>query len=225
MNNFSIIIPAHNEEKTISKVVKEACKTKAEEIIVVDDASRDNTSQIVLNLQKNDKRIILIRNKFNKGPGGSRKIGLLKSTKDIVIFFDADIKNVNKKMFEKLVTPIIKNKADLVMASFENFGRVTEFFAKPLLKYFFPKLSKLKQPLSGLFAVKRNFIFPNLFGRGHRIMADVLLPAYFSGARITEVNLGRIIHKKRNNDEKSEQAFNECQAFFDFLINFNIIKF
>ncbi|MEM4188631.1 MAG: glycosyltransferase family 2 protein, partial [Candidatus Hadarchaeum sp.] len=126
MNNFSIIIPAYNEEKTIGKVVKEACQTKADEIIVVDDASRDNTSQIVLNLQKTDKRIILVRNKLNKGPGGSRKIGLLKSTKDIVLFFDADIKNVNKIMFEKLVFPIIRNKADLVMAAFDNFGRITE---------------------------------------------------------------------------------------------------
>ncbi|MCS7201105.1 MAG: glycosyltransferase family 2 protein [Patescibacteria group bacterium] len=218
---ISIIIPAYNEEKTIGKVIKEACKTQASEIIIVDDGSSDRTAEIVTNFRDRDKRVKLFRNRFNLGPGLARKRGLLKSKGELIIFFDADIKNVEARMFESLVNPLVKNKADLVMASFENFGRVTEFFAKPLLKYFFPELAWLKQPLSGLFAIKRKFIFPELIGKGHRIMGDFLLPAYFKGARITEVDIGEIKHKKRNNQEKSQQAFNECEGFFDFLIKNN----
>ena len=42
------------------------------EIIFVDDFSLDNTTQIISRLQKKDKRIILLRNKQNKGPFYSR---------------------------------------------------------------------------------------------------------------------------------------------------------
>lgn len=221
---FSIIIPAYNEDKTIGKVLKEASKTTAKEIIVVNDGSTDNTFKIVNSFCKRDKRIKHILIKINKGPGFARKVGVLESTQPLLVFFDADIKNVKKEMFEKLIDPIIKNEADLVIADFDNFGRITEFFARPLLRYFFPKLAKLKQPLSGIFAIRRKFIFPEIMGDDYRIMDDILLPAYFKRARITEVYIGEIKHKKRNDDEKTKQAFSECQAFFDFFIKKRFIK-
>jgi len=60
------------------------------EIIFVDDFSTDNTINLVKSFQKNDNRIILIKNKKNKGTLISRILGVFKSKGDYIIIPDAD---------------------------------------------------------------------------------------------------------------------------------------
>ena len=60
------------------------------EIILVDDFSKDNTVEIIKNLQKFDERIILIKNNENKGTLISRNEGVLKSKGEYLIFPDPD---------------------------------------------------------------------------------------------------------------------------------------
>ena len=45
--DFSIVLPAYNEEETITKTLAAACATYAREIIVVDDGSSDQTGALV----------------------------------------------------------------------------------------------------------------------------------------------------------------------------------
>lgn len=60
------------------------------EIIFIDDCSSDNTSQIILELQKKDQRIILLKNKKNKGPFYSRNKGAIFSRGEYIQFVDSD---------------------------------------------------------------------------------------------------------------------------------------
>ena len=60
------------------------------EIIIIDDASIDNSSKIINCLMKNDKRIIYIRNKINKGAFYSRNEGILFSKGEYVLVIDPD---------------------------------------------------------------------------------------------------------------------------------------
>jgi len=82
----SLIIPAYNEEKIIEQVITKVKQVTAiSEILVVDDGSRDNTAQIVSNLD-----VKLIRHPYNKGNGAAIKTGLRAASGDIVLFMDAD---------------------------------------------------------------------------------------------------------------------------------------
>lgn len=72
-----IFIPAYNCEKEIAHVLDEipAGIWKTSTILVVDDCSRDRTSAVVLKYKKEKKKnLVLIRNKKNRGYGGTQKV-------------------------------------------------------------------------------------------------------------------------------------------------------
>jgi glycosyltransferase involved in cell wall biosynthesis len=86
-NDVFVIIPAHNEQKHISSVIKRV-KRRAKNIIVVDDGSRDKT----YNLAKREGSIVL-RHIVNLGKGAALKTGCeyaLKKGAKKLIFIDAD---------------------------------------------------------------------------------------------------------------------------------------
>ncbi len=88
---LSIIIPVYNEENRILNTLRNVesyfkSKNYDYEIIVVNDGSKDKTSEIVSNF----KDIILIDNKENKGKGFVVRQGLLKAKGDYRLFTDAD---------------------------------------------------------------------------------------------------------------------------------------
>lgn len=60
------------------------------EIILIDDCSEDKSVELIKKYQKNDPRIVLVKNKKNYGTFKSRNIGVLKSTGKFVIFTDPD---------------------------------------------------------------------------------------------------------------------------------------
>ena len=60
------------------------------EIIFIDDYSGDNSALIIEKNKKDDERIILLRNKKNKGTLISRNIGALKAKGEFLIFPDPD---------------------------------------------------------------------------------------------------------------------------------------
>lgn len=92
--NFSIIIPAYNEQNTILTTLNELKKylwsnfANHYEIIVVNDGSNDKTAEILSNI--NDNEIKVINHPYNKGYGASVKTAASKATKDWLITFDAD---------------------------------------------------------------------------------------------------------------------------------------
>ena len=66
----SIVVPAHNEQKLIQKVLKEIPHW-VDYIFVIDDFSKDSTSDKVKERSETDSRIVLIRHEKNKGVGGA----------------------------------------------------------------------------------------------------------------------------------------------------------
>ena len=76
---ISVIIPCYNEETTILKIlelVRNALNDNENEIILVDDASTDNTSQIIKDLSLNEDTIVVISHELNLGKGACTTFGL-----------------------------------------------------------------------------------------------------------------------------------------------------
>lgn len=221
---ISLIVPVFNEAKTLARVLGVATASQIDEILVIDDGSTDTSFKVAGSFSNSDSRIRVIRNRKNLGAGATRSRGIRQSTGGVIVFTDSDIQNPSVAMIKKMYEPIIKNEADFSIASFNNIGRVTELMAKPLLSVCFPELSLLNQPISGQFASKRKFLFPERIEKGNA-MLGIVLDAYLSGARMTEVDIGLIRHSKRSIEIKKKQAIAECQACIKRFLESNSLKF
>src|SRR3989344_6321778 len=83
-----IIIPAFNEEKAISKVILDLKSNKYNNILVVDDGSKDKTAEIA---KKHNVKVI--RHFINRGQGAALQTGTeyaLENGAEIIVHFDAD---------------------------------------------------------------------------------------------------------------------------------------
>ncbi|MDR2794509.1 MAG: glycosyltransferase [Holosporaceae bacterium] len=90
---MSVVIPAYNAENTIWHCIRtlNAALCQIEhDIIVVDDASTDNTAAVVQKLAGIYGNVSLIRQKKNQGPGPARNCGLKNASGEFVWFVDAD---------------------------------------------------------------------------------------------------------------------------------------
>ncbi len=93
---YSIVIPAYNEgarlgaslEKVLAYVHAQGWDA---EIIVVNDGSRDNTAEIVMNAMAKDSIVKLLENPGNRGKGYSVRNGVLHAQGRIILFTDADL--------------------------------------------------------------------------------------------------------------------------------------
>ncbi len=107
-----VIIPAHNEEKTIKKVIQ-GIKQYIRNVIVVDDGSEDNTARL-----SEDERVMVIRHIINKGVGGAQKTAYRLAFEegfDYIIQIDADGQHDPK--YIPLLLEKIKENYDMVIGS------------------------------------------------------------------------------------------------------------
>ena len=93
--HLSVVIPAYNEEKRLSKTLEEIDKYLSNqkydyEIVVVNDGSKDKTAEVVKNKILNIKNLRLIDNKENHGKGYVVRQGMLSAKGDYRLFTDAD---------------------------------------------------------------------------------------------------------------------------------------
>lgn len=88
----SVIMPAYNAAGYIAESIRSVQQQSFEdwELLVIDDASKDGTSEIVEALRAEDSRIKLHVLPTNQGAGFSRNIGIKAATGDYISFLDAD---------------------------------------------------------------------------------------------------------------------------------------
>ena len=115
--SLAVVIPAYNEASTIAKVVQTVlAQSLVQEVIVVDDASRDETWDIIRTLAQNEPRIKPFQHTINQGKGAALRTGFSKATAPLVIIQDADLE-YDPSDFNTLAKPILENKADVVFGS------------------------------------------------------------------------------------------------------------
>lgn len=121
---IAIYIPAYNASHTVPLVLDRIpleIKEKVSEIIVVDNASKDNTYLTVVGYkhEKNMHNLKIIRNRENKGYGGSQKLAYqycLEKGYDVVAMLHGDAQYA-PECLPNLIGPVEKGEADLVFGS------------------------------------------------------------------------------------------------------------
>ena len=113
---LSVVMPVYNERETIENMIARvlAVPSIRIELIVVDDGSKDGTSEILRELQ-NRYRFKLLQ-KPNGGKGSALRLGFKEVTGDLVVIQDADTE-YSPEEFPELIELICQGRADVVYGS------------------------------------------------------------------------------------------------------------
>ncbi len=109
-----IVIPAWNEEKTISKVIQDLKDNNFNNIVVVDDGSKDNTTKIA-----KEQGVTVLNHIINRGQGAAIQTGTehaLKQGAEIIIHFDAD-GQFKAEEIQKMIKPVAEEDYDIALGS------------------------------------------------------------------------------------------------------------
>jgi len=189
----AIIIPAYNEEKTLKNVILGVRKYHPHNIIIVcSPKSKDRTFQIAKEFADN----VLIDP--GKGKGAALKFAIKAIKAENLVFFDADGSHEPADI-PKLIEPLVKNRADMVVASrlrggsdefhgsFINFSKVTiTHFIQLLINYRWGV--DLTDSENGFRAIKRNIAKRlRLKANDFDIEQEMVLKCLKKGFRIVEI--------------------------------------
>lgn len=120
MKKISIIVPMYNASKTFNRCIGSILKQtyKNFELILVNDASTDNTLELAYNCANYDERVIVIDNPHG-GVSKTRNKGISVATGDYIQFVDAD-DDIEPNMLEVLIKAAEENDADIVSCAFNH---------------------------------------------------------------------------------------------------------
>ena len=111
---LSIVLPTYNSERYLERTFD--CLLgqtyRAIEVVVVDDASTDQTVSLIKCYQKQDSRIKLVALNKNQGPGHARNAGVVNATGKYVSFFDHDDLQ-DKDRYENMISYMRRDKSEV----------------------------------------------------------------------------------------------------------------
>ena len=123
-NQVDIIIPVYNSQKFINKTIKSVFRQtyKKWKIIIIDDASTDNTIKLVEKIRKKYKerrKIVILKNNINSGQAFSRNRGLKYSKSKFVTFLDSD-DFWDKNKLKKQINFMLKYNYDFTYCDYKS---------------------------------------------------------------------------------------------------------
>jgi glucosyl-3-phosphoglycerate synthase len=244
---ISLCLPTLNEEKTIAKeiiIMNSELMTRyplLDEIVVVDSGSTDQTRRIAREYGADVYLATDILPDLEpfKGKGENLWKALYITKGDIIIYLDADIKNIHHRFAYGLLGPLLlKDNIKFVKAFYDRpisigkkkmrptgGGRVTELVIRPLFSLFFPELTQLIQPLSGEYAGFREVFETIPFPIGYGVETSMNLDIYEKWGLdvMAQVDLDRRIHRNQDTKALGRMSFVILKTFINRKMRLGLI--
>ena len=244
---ISLCLPTLNEENTIGKEVvlfKSELMSRyplLDEIAVVDSGSDDRTREVAASFGADVylANEILPELETKKGKGENLWKAIYQLKGDIIVYVDADIKNIHPRFAYGLIAPLIyRPEVQYVKAFYDRplavsnevrpsgGGRVTEILIRPLFSLFFPELTAIIQPLSGEYAVRRNVLEEIPFPIGYGVETSHLIDVYskYGLDAFAQTDLDQRVHRNQTTRALGRMAFGLLQTFINRAKSLGIVK-
>jgi glucosyl-3-phosphoglycerate synthase len=236
---ISLCLPTLNEEKTIAKeiiIMKSELMMRyplLDELVVIDSGSTDHTVEIARSYGADvyDANEILPHLEKFKGKGENLWKALYITRGDIIVYIDADIKNIHHRFAFGLIGPLLLHDHIKYSKAFYDRpisigknkirptggGRVTELVIRPLFSLFFPDLTQIIQPLSGEYAGYREILDKIPFPIGYGVETSMILDIYEKWGLdvIAQVDLDRRIHRNQDTKALGRMSFAILKTFIN----------
>ena len=234
--SISLCIPALNEELTIGKeivIFRSELMDRyplLDEIAVLDSGSEDATREVAHDFGADVylAEDILPHLPCHRGKGENLWKAIYQLRGDIIVYIDADIRNIHPRFAYGLLGPLLaRPEIGYVKAFYERplamskgirptgGGRVTEILVRPLFSLFFPELATVIQPLSGEYAARRDVLERLPFPIGYGVETSHLIDVYHQRGldSIAQTDLDRRVHDNQDTQALGKMAFRILQAF------------
>lgn len=236
---ISVCIPTLNEEQTIGKVIVILRGELMErhqlidELVVIDSGSTDRTIDFAKKYGADTYLAseILPHLDDRRGKGENLWKAIYQLNGDIIVYIDADIKNIHPRFVYGLVGPLIEQPQIKYVKAFydrpfaispgvirkSGGGRVTEILIRPLFSLFFPELTAIVQPLSGEYAVRREVLQKLYFPIGYGVETSHLIDVYSTWGMdaFAQTDLDRRVHRNQETSSLGKMAFGILQTFMN----------
>lgn len=198
MSKVSVLIPAYNEASHIHQTVQALVNLpQVDEVVVIDDASRDDTAQLA---RRAGARVISLGE--NLGKGGALNRGLTEVTGDIIALLDGDIGSSAQEA-GKLIDPVLAGEADMTIARFPRAKKKGGFgLVKGLARWGIKFLTGLEMfsPLSGQRVMTRRVVESiGTFASGYGVEVALTIDVARRGFRVQEVEV-QMTHAETGRD-------------------------
>jgi glucosyl-3-phosphoglycerate synthase len=243
---ISLCIPTLNEEATIGKeivIFRSELRHRyplLDEIAVIDSGSTDGTLEVAESFGADTYLAadILPSLGEKRGKGENLWKAIYQLQGDIIVYIDADIKNIHPRFVYGLVAPLIyRDEVQYVKAFYDRplasshgvrpsgGGRVTEILIRPLFSLFFPELTAIIQPLSGEYAVRRDVLEAIPFPIGYGVETSHLLDVYakWGMEAFAQTDLDQRVHRNQATRDLGRMAFGILQTFLSRAQSLDIV--
>ncbi|MGA2618386.1 MAG: glycosyltransferase [Thermoguttaceae bacterium] len=143
---LSVLMPVYNECWTLREIVGRVLAAPVGieiELVIVDDASRDGSWELIQELAAADPRIKAVRHPHNRGKGAAVRTAISQCTGDVAVVQDADLE-YDPREYARLLEPIRQGRADAVFGSrFIGDSRRVMFFWHAAVNKFLTLLSNM----------------------------------------------------------------------------------
>ena len=210
--SIAVVIPCYKVEQQIGKVVTEL-PDWISSVILVNDASPDNTGEILTKLASTSSKIIVIHHEKNQGVGGAMITGFseaIKRNHDIVIKIDGD-GQMDISYLKKMVFAISNGQYDFAkgnrffdrkmlqkMPAIRRFGNIGMGFLIKMASGYW----NVFDPTNGFISISTNTLKKIEFDRLSKrffFESSLLIELYYAGARIKDIPMPAIYAQEKSN--------------------------